>query len=864
MIFKIVQFVGNNNFFLNVISILTNFSIAGVDDIKNRIKVTTTNTVTVRNGKQGLQPWLLTTDVNKTINSTNESPLTTDEDEYVIDSTSSPEKALTVIMKRIHSPSDVNLTTKYVPIDIKLASDWTMAAAARTETYYTEEDDAVTDETGISAASEALNTIKTSTNVAAGTLTTVNEDVIVPYRKESDLVSSDNFMGDSTTTCRSTDATLADDIITVAYTNVETNIPSKSPNNKINTDSVIQNDQEMTSAPQSSMQKNDTEYTGVRSDHSIAEIMDKDNMTNKLRANTQTSVRTTVTLVEDKTGFYDEDVSPVAVKLVPKGSNLTALLLTGVLTDSATFRITENTGVPYGTPHIDVNITSPNVPQENKSSFVTLPTEKGKNLTNLIFEIETSSVTNELTSTNMHSNNSTSATDVLELAPLEVITKATNKNVSLTVNDPMITGDSINNSSLSKEVLKLSNKSDSTASHSSKLIMKENETNSTNSVSKITVTSSNGTIENDSAEGKEMSSIIMNSDNRNANSTEYDISELNGNSSESSKNFFNYSNSDELKEVIYNLSNNTTPVSVITDSSHKENSSTSLDSTVLNTVVKGITDPTVIINNGSEVHFLDTKHVKVLQNMYQNASSSISESPATEMVTVTENSDILFHISSENGAFTYTPSDDSRREYGNNTMHSFTPTISNKSFKNDVEEINLQTIVENSTQSDSITTDSLAGGFVFANTENNSNQKKPLTLLPFLDSISTTVYSNFSTISGEISSTTLLDDQTEEPVSVTKNILQNTSSIQNSSIFDSDYEISVTTVSSDKSVSSELSSATSSSSYVNTYVTELSSHVSDNTSGITGGQLNENTNTEPIPVNNSSDVAISGITNGNF
>lgn len=838
--------------------------------------MTTTNTVTVRNGKHGLQPWLLTTDVNKTINSTNESPLTTDEDEYVIDSTSSPEKALTVIMKRIHSSSDVNLTVKYVPTEYKLASDWTMAAAAKTETYYTEEDDAVTDETGISAASEALNTIKTSTNVAASGLTTVNEGVIIPYQKESESISSDNFMGDSITTCRSTDPTLADDIITVVYTNIETNVPSKSPYNKINTDSVTQNHQEVTSAPKTNMQKNDTEYTVERSDHSIAEIMDKDNMTNKLIANTQTSVRTTVTLVEDKTGFVDEDVPLVAVKLVPKGSNLTALLLTGVLTDSATFKISENTEGPFSTSHMDVNITSPNIPLENNSSFATLPTEKAKNLTNIIFKIETLSVTNELTSTNMHPNNSTSATDVLELVPLEVITSATNKNISLTVSDPMITGGSINNSSLSKEVLRLSSKSDSTASHFSKLNVKENETNSTNSMSKINVTSSNYNNDNDSAEGKEMSSIIMNSDNRNTNSTESDISELNENSSGSNENtsvenFFNDINShnlaNELKEVIHNLSNNTTSESVFTNSSYKENSSTTFNSTVLSTVDKGITDPTVVINNVSEIHLLDTKYVEVLQNMDQNASSNISESPATEIVTLTENSDILFHISSEHGAFTYVPSENNRSEYRNNTMHSFAPTISNKIFKNDMEEINLQTsikIVENSTESNSITTYSLAGGFVSANTENNSNQKKPLTLLPLLDSISTTMYSNFSTISSEISSTTLLDDQTEEPVSVTKNILQSTNPIPNFSNSDSDYEISATIISSDKSVSSELGSATSSSSYVNRSVTELSRHVSDDTSEITGGQLNQNTNTESVMVNYSSDVAVSGITNGNF
>lgn len=326
------------------------FHVTGVNGTKNRVKLTATNTVTLRNGKRGLQPWLLTTDATNTVDSINGLSTLDNEVGYVTDSISLPETALTMIMKRIQSRGGIDLTAETTPTDDKDESKLNAAAAARTEAYFAGEDFG-TEETGISAANEAVNTVKTSTKVVVAGSELLDENIVIPCQKESN--NSERIKG-NTFECPPSPAPQGN-IITAVYTDAETdisNLPSGQPNPEKFTDFRVTTRATIADIPDSvtaatTERVDELEIDSTTSPSGMTEVK----MSDQLVAGSQFRVRTTVQLVENKTATdTEDDTLPVGVKLVEKGSNLTAILSIGVLSDSTTIKFVENYEEPLITP----------------------------------------------------------------------------------------------------------------------------------------------------------------------------------------------------------------------------------------------------------------------------------------------------------------------------------------------------------------------------------------------------------------------------------------------------------------------------------------------------------------------------------
>ncbi len=199
----------------------------------------TTDTITPRTGKRGLQPWLLTTDAGSTINSGIELSTLHGDFEFNTESTQVPEgtyvpnvlsnSTLSKVSKSSATPTNVRgfstsptgdteiKQTNDIPVTESVGGSWS-SSTAEGKVKLTG-DIAVTESstpnTTANAVKEAVNTVKITTN--SNDTDSFTESIIIPYRK-GPKNDSDNA---NTLQCTHPSLPTSDDIITIAFSSSE-------------------------------------------------------------------------------------------------------------------------------------------------------------------------------------------------------------------------------------------------------------------------------------------------------------------------------------------------------------------------------------------------------------------------------------------------------------------------------------------------------------------------------------------------------------------------------------------------------------------------------------------------------------------
>lgn len=272
-----------------------------------------------------MQPWLLTTDSANTADPLNE--LTTNNDmEYNIESTPLPEKALTMVLKRIVSQKD-DIHTKTVHPEHEIHIDYANTERVTEQVFTTNPSNVV---------SEALNTIGTSTTIKSSDNLSSIENITVPYQKEALNLSQEvgvtndskcplwSSSSSDTTIFTNLESTEKLEPPTILFEMQDSEIPPKDMNTFADVEkSTIDILQQLLNATMTTDKTESTISDGPEIKHLITESTQAMVTNNYLPENL--TIRTMVIIAENETNKFspsplDDDEETAHVTLVEKQS----------------------------------------------------------------------------------------------------------------------------------------------------------------------------------------------------------------------------------------------------------------------------------------------------------------------------------------------------------------------------------------------------------------------------------------------------------------------------------------------------------------------------------------------------------------
>jgi hypothetical protein len=296
------------------------------DNPKNRIKLTTTNTVTIRNGKYGSQPWLLTTNSAHTLNVLSELTTVRDESDYVTETNTPSDKMITMVLMRFNDSELASSSSTTVP-----SSTITLNEPKILETDNSNSSTDFNNSAGASAAKEAINTIKVSSTATLNGSTSSSRKLIEARTEStaflildsdsslSEESSEENIMGRTSSEAASSEKseemseTESDEI---SIENNSTVFGSSSTSKILETSSVKLSTSTTPTFHIEKVAVQDIPSCNISKSPSTSELIEGVMMT----------IQTTVTQINNLSENTSEDSENAEILFVEKGSNLSSIL----------------------------------------------------------------------------------------------------------------------------------------------------------------------------------------------------------------------------------------------------------------------------------------------------------------------------------------------------------------------------------------------------------------------------------------------------------------------------------------------------------------------------------------------------------